>query len=165
MRVLGIDASLRSTGSASWSRARGGPPPSSWGRSGIPPPDPTPSAFRRLHAEVTALLARARPDEAAIEGGFFFKNAKTAMVLGECRGVVIAACAAAGVPVFEYSPRLVKQALTGFGGAQKDQVAKMVMAILGLKEKPQEDAADALAIAICHLNSQTGIAALKPKPL
>ena len=111
------------------------------------------------------MLAHTRPDAAAIEGGFFFKNAKTAMILGEVRGVVIAACAAAGVPVFEYSPRLVKQALTGFGGAQKDQVSKMVMAILGLKEKPQEDAADALAIAICHVHNQSGIAALKPKPI
>ena len=72
------------------------------------------------------------------------------MVLGQARGAVLAACARAGLPVGEHSPRRVKQALTGSGSAQKDQVAKMVMQLLGLKEQPQEDAADALAVAITH---------------
>jgi crossover junction endodeoxyribonuclease RuvC len=72
------------------------------------------------------------------------------MVLGQARGAVLAACAKAGIPVCEHSPRRVKQALTGNGGAQKDQVAKMVMQLLQLEEQPQEDAADALAVAITH---------------
>lgn len=165
MRVLGIDASLRSTGLGVVESRAGRPAAVEMGTIRTPAARPHSECLSRIHAEVTALLARARPDAAAIEGGFFFKNAKTAMVLGECRGVIIAACASAGVPVFEYSPRVVKQALTGFGGAQKHQVSKMVMAVLGLKEKPQEDAADALAIALCHLNSQAGIAALRAKPL
>ena len=74
------------------------------------------------------------------------------MVLGQARGAVLAACAQSKVPVYEHTPRRVKQALTGNGGAQKDQVAKMVKQILKLDEQPQEDAADALAIAITHFH-------------
>lgn len=165
MKVLGIDASLRSTGLGVVESCAGRLAAAELGTIRNPAARSHSECLSRIHAEVTAVLARVRPDAAAIEGGFYFKNAKTAMVLGECRGVIIAACAAAGVPVFEYSPRLVKQSLTGFGGAQKDQVSKMVMAILGLKEKPQEDAADALAIALCHLNGQSGILALRAKPI
>lgn len=98
-------------------------------------------------------MTRGKPDAVALEGGFFCKNVKTAVILGEARGVVIAACAGAGVPVYEYSPRRVKQAVVGFGNAGKEQVQKMVMAILRLDEKPHEDAADALAIALCHLHT------------
>jgi crossover junction endodeoxyribonuclease RuvC len=165
MRILGIDASLRSSGLGVIESRAGGLHAVEYGLVKNPAARPHSECLRRLHEEVSAVLAHTRPDAAALEGGFFFKNAKTAMILGEVRGVVIAACAAGGVPVYEYSPRLVKQALTGFGGAQKDQVSKMVMSILGLKEKPQEDTADALAIAICHANNQSGIAALKPKPI
>ncbi|MFH0953329.1 MAG: crossover junction endodeoxyribonuclease RuvC [Verrucomicrobiota bacterium] len=165
MRVIGIDASLRSTGLAVVD--------SSGGRMAAVEHDtvrnsadlPHSECLRHVQEGVAAVLARCKPQAAAIEGGFYFKNARTAMILGEVRGVVIAACASAGVPVYEYSPRDAKKALTGFGGAQKDQVAKMVMSILGLEEKPQEDAADALAIAICHLQSQTGIAALRAEPI
>ena len=90
------------------------------------------------------------PDCAAIEGAFFAKNAKTAMVLGQARGAAITACAIKSLELSEYSPRKVKSAIVGTGAAQKDQVAKMVMRLLNLTEQPQEDAADALAIAICH---------------
>ncbi len=163
MRVLGIDASLRSTGVGVVESRAGRLSCVECGTIKNPADFRHSDCLRRIHEGVTDLIGRARPDTAAVEGGFFFKNAKTAMILGEVRGVVIAACATAGVPVYEYSPRLVKQALTGFGAAQKDQVAKMMMSILGLAEKPQEDAADALAIAICHLQSQSGIEALRPE--
>jgi crossover junction endodeoxyribonuclease RuvC len=118
-----------------------------------------------IDRELTALIAQHRPDVAAIEGIFFCRNVKTALTLGEARGVVIAACARAGLPVYEYSPRRVKQALVGHGAAEKDQVARMVIRLLGLKETPQEDSADALAIAICHAHAHSTIAALAPKPL
>jgi crossover junction endodeoxyribonuclease RuvC len=101
----------------------------------------------------------------AIEGAFFHKNAKTAMILGQARGVAIAACAARGLPIYEYAPRRVKQAVVGAGGASKDQVRQMVMAMLGLREEPQEDASDALAIAVCHLHNRTGHRALAPEPI
>jgi crossover junction endodeoxyribonuclease RuvC len=165
MRVIGIDASLRSTGigvvESQGSRLKvvefvTVKNPSSFSHS---------ECLRLILGGLTSLFDRHRPEAAAIEGGFYFKNARTALVLGEVRGVVIAASASAGIPIYEYSPRLVKQALTGFGAAQKDQVSKMVKIILGERGEIQEDAADALAIAICHIQSQTGIAELRPKPI
>jgi len=111
------------------------------------------------------IIERSRPSAVAIEGVFFCKNVKTVLMLGEARGAVITACVAQGVPVYEYAPRLVKRAVVGFGGAEKEQVAKMVMTLLALREQPQEDAADALAIAICHLHNLTGYSALMPKPV
>jgi crossover junction endodeoxyribonuclease RuvC len=165
MRVLGIDASLRSTGIGVVESCGGRLKAVEWSTVRNPASRSHSECLHRIQTDLAGVLARLRPEGAAIEGGFYFKNAKTALVLGEVRGVVIAACAAAGIPVHEYSPRLVKQALTGFGGAQKDQVSKMVISILGLSEAPPEDAADALALAVCHLHSQTGIAALRPKPI
>jgi len=161
VKVLGVDASLRSTGVGIVERNGARLQAGAYGLIKNPPQAPHSVCLRRVHEEITALLNRHHPDAAAIEGGFYFKNVRTAMILGEVRGVVIAACAAAGVPVYEYSPRSAKQAVTGFGGAQKD----MVVAILGLQETPPEDAADALAIAICHAQSQSGVAALQQQPI
>lgn len=104
---------------------------------------------------VLSVIDRCRPEAAAIEGSFFFKNARTAMVLGQARGVVIAACASKGIPVYEYAPKRVKQAVTGYGTAQKDQVAKMVCSMLGISEDLSDDETDALALAICHTNSRS----------
>jgi crossover junction endodeoxyribonuclease RuvC len=165
MRVVGIDASLRSTGigvvESQGSRLKVVEfvtvrNPASLSHS---------ECLRLTLVELKSVFDRCKPQASAIEGGFYFKNAKTALVLGEVRGVVIAASASAGIPIYEYSPRLVKQALTGFGAAQKDQVSKIVKVILGVGGEIQEDAADALAIAICHIQSQTGIAELRPKPI
>ena len=121
--------------------------------------------LQNLYSAVTEVIGRTKPDAAAIEGVFFCKNIKTVLMLGEARGVVIAACAAHGVPVYEYAPRRVKQAVVGVGSAEKEQVAKMVMTLLALREEPQEDAADALAVAICHLHNRTGCAALMPEAI
>ena len=165
MRVIGIDASLRCTGYGVIESAGGRVRAVDLGIVRNPASQPHSACLRALHEKLTAVLASCAPDAAAMEGGFFFKNARTAMVLGEARGVVIAVCAVAGIPVYEYSPRAAKQALTGFGGAGKDQVSKMVMSMLGLKETPPEDAADALALALCHLHNQTGIKELRPEPI
>jgi crossover junction endodeoxyribonuclease RuvC len=78
---------------------------------------------------------------------------------------VLAVCAGANLPVYEYSPRRVKQAVAGFGGADKSQVRKMVMSLLALRDEPQEDAGDALAIAICHLNNSRVPAVLAPETI
>ncbi len=165
VRVLGIDASLRSTGlglveqrppklvCAGWHTVRNGRNLSHS------------QCLKNVYEQVAACIAEARPTQAALEGGFHLKNARTAMLLGQVRGVVIAACAAHEVPVFEYPPRRVKQALVGTGSASKDQVARMVVSLLGLRETPGEDEADALAIAICHLHSSTGRAVLNAQPL
>lgn len=118
-----------------------------------------------LYTSIQEVVDRTHPQAAAIEGVFYCKNIKTVLMLGEARGVVIAAFAARGIPVYEYAPRRVKQAVVGVGGAEKEQVAKMVMTLLALPEEPQEDAADALAVAICHLHNRTGCAALMPEAI
>ncbi len=151
-RVLGIDTSLRSTGVA-LIRARGSLYETMAYELVKNSSDrPLSACLEHLSRAIGEIIARGKPQVAAVEGVFFCKNVKTAVVLGEARGVVIAACASAGVPVYEYSPRRVKQAVVGYGNADKEQVRKMVMAILKLREVPHEDAADALAIALCHLH-------------
>lgn len=152
-RILGVDTSLRCTG-LGLIQVRGSSfavveqalvkNPAAW---------PLSRCLAHLHAAIGEMLERGQPGVVAIEGVFFCKNVRTAVILGEARGVVIAACATAGVPVCEYSPRRVKQAVVGFGGAGKEQVTRMVTSILGLRETPAEDAADALAIAICHAHA------------
>ena len=165
MRIIGLDVSLRCTGYGVIERRAGSLVAVEFGLVRNAPKLPHSACLFTLQRDLATALERSKPAAAAVEGGFFFKNAKTAMVLGEARGVVIATCAAAGVPVFEYAPRRVKQSLTGFGGAEKAQVAKMVMTLLGLRETPPEDAADALALAICHAQHLTGITALQPEPI
>lgn len=102
-----------------------------------------------VHQELTRLIKKYRPDRVAVEKLFFSKNVKTALAVGEARGVILMTCAALGVPTVEISPKEVKQALTGYGQADKQQMQKMVQLMLGLKELPKpDDAADALAIAV-----------------
>ncbi|MEN8255819.1 MAG: crossover junction endodeoxyribonuclease RuvC [Verrucomicrobiota bacterium] len=150
IKILGIDTSLRSTGvgiiEAKGSELRA----VAYGRIQNKPKVPHSLCLENIFNSITDLVEEHCPGCAAIEGAFFAKNANTAMVLGQARGVAIAACAKKGLEISEHSPRKVKQALVGTGTAQKDQVAKMVVRLLNLAEQPQEDAADALAIAICH---------------
>jgi len=162
MKVLGIDASLRGTGLGVIEQAGPRTAARHWEVVKVPAKAPHSECLRRIRERMGAVLAEHRPDAAAVEGGFFFKNAKVAMVLGEVRGVVIAECAAAGVPVFEYSPRRAKQNITGWGAAPKEQVAKMVKSVLGLQETPPPDATDALALALCHAQSGRGLIQSEP---
>ena len=115
---------------------------------------PMPQRLLELHRQLLDLLLLHRPESGAVEKLFFQRNVRTAISVGQGRGVILLALAQAGLPVAEYSPREVKQAVTGYGGADKPQVQQMVRALLGLKEAPRpDDAADALAIAICHTHS------------
>ena len=101
---------------------------------------------------VAELLTRFRPDVCAVEEAFFAVNVKTALKLGQVRGVILVAAERAGVEIAEYAPRLVKQTVVGYGAAEKHQVQEMVRVLLSLKEIPQpHDASDALALAICHI--------------
>jgi len=150
IRILGIDTSLRSTGVGVLETSGSDLRAVAYGRIRNKPSEPHSRCLENIFNAITELIETHAPDCAAIEGAFFAKNAKTAMVLGQARGVAIAACAIKGLAITEHSPRSVKSALVGSGAAQKDQVAKMVVRLLGLNEQPQEDAADALAIAICH---------------
>lgn len=112
---------------------------------------PQPERLRMLYDGLRELIARYRPDSAAIEELFFGKNVNTALSVGQARGVALLALAQAGLPVAEYKPLAVKQAVAGYGGADKKQMQEMVRLTLGLAAAPRpDDAADALAVAICH---------------
>jgi crossover junction endodeoxyribonuclease RuvC len=107
-----------------------------------------------LYERLMELLLLHRPDCGAVEKLFFQRNVTTAIAVGQARGVVMLALAQQGLPVAEYTPMQVKQSVTGYGGADKKQIQMMVQAILQLVELPRpDDAADALAIAMCHLQS------------
>jgi len=165
IKVLGVDTSLRSTGVGIVQGPVKIPQFITCGVIKTPAQKPHTECLRRLDAGITELIAEHRPDVVAIEGIFYCKNVRTAMILGQARGVVLAASARASVPVYEYAPREVKMALSGFGAASKDQVARMITTLLKLKQVPQEDAADALAIALCHLHRTSGIRAVESKSL
>lgn len=107
-----------------------------------------------LFEAVGQLIERYRPEAAAVEELFFNKNAKTALSIGHARGVAILAAALKGIDVYEYTPLQVKQAVAGYGRASKQQVQQMVRMLLNLREIPRpDDAADALAVSICHIYS------------
>ena len=115
--------------------------------------DRTPSRLAQVYAELTTLLRAWEPDCVAIEDVFFAANAKSALKLGQVRGVALLAAANCGLQVAEYAPLSVKSAVVGYGLAAKDQVGFMVARLLDLDVAPQPaDAADALAIAICHIH-------------
>ena len=111
------------------------------------------SRLELLHKELDKIIKKFRPDYSAVEQLFFNKNAKTALIVGQARGVALLTLKQNKLPVFEYTPAQVKSAVSAYGQASKLQVQKMVKLILNLKELPRpDDAADALAIAICALN-------------
>jgi crossover junction endodeoxyribonuclease RuvC len=114
-----------------------------------------------IFEEISALLRAHAPQEVAVENVFVSRNAASALKLGQARGAAISACAVAGVSVAEYSPREVKLAIVGTGGADKAQVQHMVRALLGLREELQADRADALAVALCHAHSRSTLGRLQ----
>jgi crossover junction endodeoxyribonuclease RuvC len=115
---------------------------------------PMPQRLLELHRRLTDILLLHHPDGGAVEKLFFQTNVRTAMTVGQARGVVLLDLAQAGLDVAEYTPLEVKQAVAGYGGADKNQVQQMVRALLNLEDIPRpDDAADALAVAICHLHS------------
>jgi crossover junction endodeoxyribonuclease RuvC len=108
-----------------------------------------------IHTSLTALLLQCRPDSVAIENLFFATNVRSALKLGHARGVAMLAAVEAGVPVVEYTPAEIKRAVVGYGRAEKSQVQQMVKLLLGMTDVPSpHDAADALAVAICHMHAQ-----------
>jgi crossover junction endodeoxyribonuclease RuvC len=118
------------------------------------PSDTFPERLVRIHRELGALLTRCRPDFVAIENLFHAANVRSALRLGHARGVAMLAAVEAGCEVVEYTPAEIKRAVVGYGRAEKQQVQQMVKLLLGLDRPPSSyDAADALAVAICHLHS------------
>jgi crossover junction endodeoxyribonuclease RuvC len=115
---------------------------------------PLPQRLQEIYHQLTTLIQEQRPAAAAVEKLFFSRNVRTALSVGQARGVALLAIANAGIAIHEYTPLEVKQAVVGYGRATKDQVQEMVKMLLGLESVPQpDDAADAIAVAICHIHS------------
>jgi len=120
-----------------------------------PRTQPLPQRLQSLQQQLQSLIATWRPQEAAVEEVFFATNAKTALSVGQARGVVLLTLCNAGLAIHEYTPLQVKQTISGYGQADKRQIQTMVKALLGLKDVPRpDDAADALAVALAHLHSR-----------
>lgn len=155
MLVLGIDPGTATTGYGLVRQAEDGSLEAvDYGAILTPAEMPMPDRLASLYEQLQAIILLHRPDSSAVEKLFFQKNVKTALSVGQGRGVVLLALAQAHLPVGEYTPNEIKQAVTGYGSAGKQQMQEMVRLLLGLEHQPKpDDAADALAVAICHLHS------------
>ena len=151
--VLGIDPGLANTGYGVVARRDGRLVARDGGVIRTQGDVPAEARLARIHAAVDALLAQHDPDAVALEELYFGQNARTAFAVGQARGAVMLAAGQRGVPCSDYTPQQVKGAVCGSGRADKGQVARMVRTLLALSEDPTPDhAADALAVAICHVN-------------
>jgi crossover junction endodeoxyribonuclease RuvC len=156
MRVLGIDPSSHATGYGVLELREGRTTVLGYGAIKPRRQAALPEKLLEIKAGIVRLIGSFEPGEVAIENPFFGLNIKTAITLGQVRGAVLVAVAEHGRPLFEYSPLEIKKAVTGYGQADKRQVATMVRALLGLEDEAlEEDASDALACAICHLNTRS----------
>ncbi|HPH96165.1 MAG TPA: crossover junction endodeoxyribonuclease RuvC [Anaerolineaceae bacterium] len=155
MTILGIDPGTATTGyGLVRENASGQPEAVAYGVITTPAGLPMPERLVLIYQELKQIILLHRPASSAVEKLFFHRNVTTAIAVGQARGVVLLALAEAGISVFEYTPLEVKQAAVGYGNAEKKQVQMMMKALLNLEDIPRpDDAADALAIAFCHLNS------------
>ena len=160
MRVLGIDCGTEYTGYGIVEQApRGHLHAIQYGAIRLARSEPLPTRLATIFQRLSELIAEHRPDEVAIEDVFYAVNAKSALKLGQVRGVAMLAAAAVGLHVAEYAPLAIKSAVVGYGRAEKSQVQQMVTRLLQLECVPEPpDAADALAIAICHLHTSATLA-------
>lgn len=151
MLVLGVDPGTAITGFGLVRVDSGALEAVSFGTLTTPSAMALPQRLQLLYRDLAKLVAAHRPTEASVEELFFARNARTALAVGQARGAILLALADAGVPVHEYTPMQVKQAITGYGGASKEQMQQMVRLLLGLETTPRpDDVGDALALAICH---------------
>lgn len=121
------------------------------------PAGPLPARLKIIFDCISTLISEHQPDEVAVEEVFMAKSAGSALKLGQARGAAVAACVSRDLPVAEYTARQIKQSVVGTGAASKEQVQHMVKVLLSLPAAPQEDAADALATALCHAHSRQGL--------
>ena len=153
MRVLGIDPGTAITGYAIVEEVGGNLRLVDIGVVNIPAKTPLPSRLQQIYAGLSEVIAKYNPTASAVEQLFFSRNVRTAMSVGQARGVTLLALADAGLPIAEYTPMQIKQAVTGYGSADKRQVQEMVRMLLSLRDIPRpDDAADAAAVAICYLH-------------
>ena len=154
MRLLGIDPGYGITGFGIVDAQRNNFQLLQYGAITTPAGTEFPLRLQMIYNDMTELLMVAKPDVVAIEELFFGQNVTTGIGVAQSRGVILLAIQQAGIPIFQYKPMQVKQAVVGYGGADKKQVISMVTRILNLPEPPKpDDTADALAIAICHAHS------------
>jgi len=150
MRILGIDPGSRVTGYGIIEKGIKGIAGVDYGEIKPRADASLTTALATVYEALSRLIVEMKPDAMAVENIFYGKNVQSLIKLGHIRGVILLAGAQQGIPVYEYSPLEIKKAVVGYGRAEKSQVQTMVKAILQLKEKPTADAADALAVAICH---------------
>ena len=148
--LLGIDPSLRGTGYGVIRFSKPRPQALAFGTITSPAGWERSRCLVKISQTLRQVLRQHRPTVCVVEGLFYAQNLQTALIMGEARGASLAAVAEAGVEIYEIAPRKVKQAIVGYGAAQKIAVAKMVQRMLGLGEPPQADAADALALALAY---------------
>jgi crossover junction endodeoxyribonuclease RuvC len=162
MLILGVDTSLRSTGygvlSVEGSRMRA----IDFGNIKNSPKLPVSQCLRAIHSRILELIEEHKPDVLSIESVIYAKNACSMLLLGQARGAVIVAAADKSIPIYEYEPRQMKRAVTGNAMAEKEQIQRMVKMLLSLETLPQNDAADALGLAICHAHSRSLLALKEP---
>ena len=160
MRVLGIDCGTEYTGFGVVALSHDGSLVClTCGAIKLSPREPLPHRLAIIFERLGAIIQEHRPDNVAIEDVFYALNVKSALKLGQVRGVAMLAASSAGLEVAEYSPLSIKSAVVGYGRAEKPQVQHMVTRLLNLRELPEPaDAADALAIAICHLHTSATLA-------
>lgn len=158
MIILGIDPGVATIGFGVIRAQRGQNTLLQYGVITTPSGLPLSNRLLQISNDMEELIHTFRPDEMAVEELFFTKNITTGIAVAHGRGVILLAAEKLGVPIFEYTPMQVKQAVAGYGGAQKRQVMLMTQRLLHMKEIPRpDDAADALAIAICHGRSATSL--------
>lgn len=155
MRILGLDPGTATTGYGIIDVADGRLTAVAYGVITTPAKTPMPQRLQQIEQELADLLATYQPDSAGIEEVFFGRNVTTAITVGQARGVLLLTLANANIPIGEYSPPKIKDAVTGYGKAEKAQVQLMVRNLLDLEETPRpDDAADGLAVAITHYHYQ-----------
>lgn len=160
MKILGIDPGYGITGFGLLDAQKGQYRLLGCGAITTPPNSDFPWRLEIIYNDMTQLLATAKPEAVAIEELFFGQNVTTGIHVAEARGVILLAVAQAGIPLFEYKPMQVKQSLVGYGGATKHQMQDMTKRLLHLSAMPKpDDAADAVAIALCHARSSTSLLA------
>ena len=158
MRILGIDTGIAIVGFGLIESNRGSVQMLQYGAVTTEAGLPLATRLVQIENDMTALIAQLKPDEIAVEELFFSKNITTGIAVAHGRGVILCTAERLGVPIFEYTPMQVKQAVAGYGLADKKQVMDMTKRLLKLKAVPRpDDAADALAIAICHARSATSL--------
>ncbi|MCZ7357482.1 MAG: crossover junction endodeoxyribonuclease RuvC [Candidatus Methanoperedens sp.] len=159
MIIIGIDPGLATVGFGVLRKEKNTITPVSYGCIRTPAEKQVPERLLEIYSEICTLLEKYAPSAVAVERLFFNKNVTNAMSVSEARGVIFLAVQQKSIPIFEYTPNQIKQAITGSGRADKRQMQEMIKRLLNLDELPQpDDAADGLSIALCHINIiETGL--------